>query len=351
MKAVFTKSYTRDTTLIIQEIWLNALSKGVKEKFNIDHGISPVGIDYIHNGSIEVWESKDAVDFIKKELVSDSVKKTKIFLDFIADYEKALEKFAATWNKPLLTSKKSLIFFIKEVGKYVLGDLLITYLSLQDESGNAVVKKAKELRSKDRYFASNDNVIRKNIAHFYPEIADYITVVRFSEMVEEKLPSIKDCEERFKHFISISGGYCAIETLAEFNRKNPNLIFEEENTEAGKEFVKGEIAFRGLISGKVKVIRLIKELNKIEQGDILVSPMTTPMFTQAMQKAAAFVTDEGGTLSHAAVVARELKKPCVIGTKIATKVLKDGDLVEVDANNGIVKIIKKSSGGLKFDRG
>jgi pyruvate,water dikinase len=61
-----------------------------------------------------------------------------------------------------------------------------------------------------------------------------------------------------------------------------------------------------------------------------------------MKKAIAFITDEGGITCHAAIIARELKKPCIIGTKIATKVLKDGDLVEVDANKGVVKIIKKA---------
>ena len=60
-----------------------------------------------------------------------------------------------------------------------------------------------------------------------------------------------------------------------------------------------------------------------------------------MKKAAAIVTDDGGLTCHAAIVARELKTPCVVGTKIATKVLKDGDMVEVDANKGIVKKIKK----------
>jgi len=60
----------------------------------------------------------------------------------------------------------------------------------------------------------------------------------------------------------------------------------------------------------------------------------------AMNKASAFITDEGGITCHAAIVARELGKPCIIGTKIATKVLKDGDEVEVNADKGIVKIIK-----------
>jgi pyruvate,water dikinase len=61
-----------------------------------------------------------------------------------------------------------------------------------------------------------------------------------------------------------------------------------------------------------------------------------------MKRASAFITDEGGITCHAAIVARELKKPCIIGTKIATQVLKDGDEVEVDAERGIVRIIKRS---------
>ena len=80
-------------------------------------------------------------------------------------------------------------------------------------------------------------------------------------------------------------------------------------------------------------------MDKVNEGDILVSVATTPSIIMAMKKAAAFVTDEGGLTCHAAIVAREMKKPCVIGTKIATKVFKDGDVVEVDAERGIVRKI------------
>ena len=69
--------------------------------------------------------------------------------------------------------------------------------------------------------------------------------------------------------------------------------------------------------------------------------MTNPTYVPAMQKAAAVITDEGGLLCHAAIVSRELKVPCIIGTKVATKVLKDGDRVEVDAKKGVVKILEK----------
>lgn len=100
---------------------------------------------------------------------------------------------------------------------------------------------------------------------------------------------------------------------------------------------KGGIAFKGNVRGLVKIVKTEKDLKKVKSHDILVCPMTVPHFIAAMEKASAFITDEGGITCHAAIIARELKKPCIIGTKIATKVLKDGDLVEVDANSGIVR--------------
>jgi phosphohistidine swiveling domain-containing protein len=110
----------------------------------------------------------------------------------------------------------------------------------------------------------------------------------------------------------------------------------EEKVEDVSE-IKGQHACSGTAKGKVKIINLKEDMSKMEKGDILVSVSTNPDLVPAMEKAAAFVTDTGGITSHAAIVAREMEKPCVIGTKIATKVLKDGDMVEVDAENGIVR--------------
>jgi pyruvate,water dikinase len=91
---------------------------------------------------------------------------------------------------------------------------------------------------------------------------------------------------------------------------------------------------------KVRILKRKDQIDEMQEGEILVSAMTTPEFVPAMQKAAAIITDEGGITCHAAIVARELGKPCVIGTKFATQILKDGDMVEVDADKGIVTIIK-----------
>ena len=103
--------------------------------------------------------------------------------------------------------------------------------------------------------------------------------------------------------------------------------------------ISGFTACKGRIIGRVKVVLNSKAQSKVRKGDVMVACMTTPDFLPCMEKAAAFITDEGGITCHAAIVAREMNKPCIIGTKFATKVLKDGDLVEVDANQGIIKIL------------
>lgn len=79
-----------------------------------------------------------------------------------------------------------------------------------------------------------------------------------------------------------------------------------------------------------------------ETGEILVTEMTRPQIFSACSRAAAIVTDEGGIICHAAIVARELGIPCIVGTKTATRMLNDGDEVEVDAENGVVRILVRS---------
>ena len=104
----------------------------------------------------------------------------------------------------------------------------------------------------------------------------------------------------------------------------------------------GSVAYEGKVVGKARVIfNPREEGSTFQKGEILVTSMTTPDFVPLMKRARAVITDEGGLLCHAAIVARELQKPCIIGTRIATKVLRNGDKVEVDANKGVVRILEK----------
>ncbi len=104
--------------------------------------------------------------------------------------------------------------------------------------------------------------------------------------------------------------------------------------------IKGMPASLGRAKGVVKIIRGVADLSKVKKGDILVAVSTHPDYIVAMQKAVAIITDEGGITSHAAIVSREMGIPCIVGTKNATRSLKDGDAVEVDAKAGTVRKIR-----------
>lgn len=104
--------------------------------------------------------------------------------------------------------------------------------------------------------------------------------------------------------------------------------------------LQGYNACKGYYKGNVRVITDAKMINELKQGEVLVCHMTSPDFVIGMKKAGAIITDEGGITSHAAIVSRELGIPCLISTKHATKILKTGDNVEVDANQGIIRLVK-----------
>ncbi|MGE5312605.1 MAG: PEP-utilizing enzyme [Acidobacteriota bacterium] len=108
---------------------------------------------------------------------------------------------------------------------------------------------------------------------------------------------------------------------------------------AGNAAVKGQVGCTGTAEGAVKIVQPGDAVESFPDGAVLVSEMTTPDLVPLMQKAVAIVTDNGGILSHAAIVARELKKPCIVGTGNATKVLKDGDKAIVDTEKGEVRSV------------
>ncbi|MFA7286580.1 MAG: PEP/pyruvate-binding domain-containing protein [Patescibacteria group bacterium] len=128
-----------------------------------------------------------------------------------------------------------------------------------------------------------------------------------------------------------------------------SIIGSQKTSINSSDTIRGVIANTGKAEGRVKVIvvedlkTLIADMDRFEKGDIMVTTMTQPTMVSLARKAAAIVTDEGGITSHAAILARECNIPCIVGTKMATQILKDGDIVEVDAEIGVVTIIERES--------
>ncbi|MEX0934105.1 MAG: PEP-utilizing enzyme, partial [Candidatus Paceibacterota bacterium] len=112
--------------------------------------------------------------------------------------------------------------------------------------------------------------------------------------------------------------------------------------------IKGKTANNGVVRGSAKIIiadygnfdGLKKIMETMNKGDILIAETTSPELMPACSKASAIVTNQGGMMSHAAIVSREMDIPCIVGTSNATDLIKDGDLIEVDGDNGVVRIIK-----------
>ena len=111
---------------------------------------------------------------------------------------------------------------------------------------------------------------------------------------------------------------------------------DAEVSEDKNVIVKGLGASPGIASGIVKIIFDVDELDKIEDGDIMVTTMTTPDMVPAMRRASGIITDEGGVTCHASIISRELGIPCVVGTGSATATLKENVGVTLDGKKGLV---------------
>ncbi len=202
---------------------------------------------------------------------------------------------------------------------------------LHDEGKTALVRANWALRETLKALGLDDSLLRLTEKEFY----------QWAEA--DTLPSVEELEERKTHFAILSQGdryefFFGKKQVEEFA-----MAQGLEKTEVQKSnLLEGKVAFAGVVQGKVRIIQTQEDSKLLKEGEILVAGMTTPAYIDAMRKAAAFVTDEGGVICHAAIVAREFRKPCVVGTKVATEILKDGDLVEVDADKGVVRILEKN---------
>ena len=113
----------------------------------------------------------------------------------------------------------------------------------------------------------------------------------------------------------------------------------EQTLDNGSDKITGVSGSAGKATGKVRIVRSSAEFDRLKQGEVLVCPYTDPEWTPLFTLAVAVVVDTGGSLSHAAIVAREYKIPCVLATGNATGRLKDGDSVIVDGTNGKVSVV------------
>lgn len=174
---------------------------------------------------------------------------------------------------------------------------------------------------------------------------EYLTCLSSQEFKNyidsQKLPSLEILKKRFLasalYFHKNKITHEVIFTGKDVDRLEKIVL--QSSLKRNKKVLKGICAYSGKVRGICRVVFNPFKVKKFSEGDILVTGMTRPEFLPLIRKSSAIITDVGGILCHAAIAAREFKKPCVVGTAVATKVLKDGDLIEIDAAKGIVKKI------------
>lgn len=320
--------------------------ESIEKKFSIVLNILSVTFSYI-------WLSHSIESYFKKQLKQDVPKYIKGDVDkFIGDASFPKKKNSNAILSELIRSKLSSEEVAKRAGWVKLRDIFDTPFTSQEidamrknlakEKPSVIVKIPAKLQKLFKeiqelvFFRTERTDVRYYLCFLARPILKEMAKkhkIPFKDMMYYRAESfLTNKPERYSSTCSFA--YAKGKTLFQ----NEPII--EVKGIIGNEKITGAIAFKGKAKGIVKIVKNTSELDKVKNGDVLVAQMTFPAFISAMNKAAAFVTDEGGITCHAAIVARELKKPCIIGTKIATQVLKDGDLVEVDANNGVVKILK-----------
>lgn len=198
-----------------------------------------------------------------------------------------------------------------------------------------------EAREKTQeYHEATEDIFVDFFRRKYPELEKDYRFILPEEVwngdIEDTEKIIQKINERKKCYILYAGKLITGDVNESLH--NLGLYLDDHDGSEVKE-IKGQIAYKGKITGIVRIITSQKQISEFQEGEILVSPMTMPNYLSAIKKASAIVTDEGGITCHASIISRELKKPCIIGTKIATQVLKTGDTIEVDADNGVVKIL------------
>ena len=219
----------------------------------------------------------------------------------------------------------------------------------EDKKDVELVELCESLRAESVYPKLIKNIITPIVDQRLRELgiedvktsADLITL---SELLAGKVEVIEERKEKREQGLFFIYQNRNGSELIEWTREPGQFVAKLEHVEEIDSIIRGNIAFKGKVTGYARLIFTNDYQNKeFNNGDILVASSTSPELTPLIQKSGAVVTDEGGMMCHAAIIARELHKPCIIGTKIATSIINTGDLVEIDANKGTVRILKKAN--------
>lgn len=292
-------------------------------------------LNHIRDCFASLWTSR-AIYYREKQNYDHFDVALSVVIQKMVNSEKSGVMFTAN---PINNSKDEMMIN----ASYGLGEAVVSGIVTPDEY--IIDKKTKKVIEKN--IAEKEYMVIKNENGVGTRVVNVKDILGADAVKAEAL-SPKELDILVERGLKVEKLYGSVQdTEWGFDRDTKEFYFlqsrpittlgdKEEKEEKLITLVKGLPASPGIGRGKVKLIKDISEINLVEEGDVLVTAMTNPDMVPAMRKCAGVVTDEGGRTCHAAIVSRELQIPCIVGAKTATKTLKTGDTVTVDAVRGIV---------------
>lgn len=343
------KLIERRLPLFLFMIGVNALAKAVSivnggkfPKYFIEYK-KDTGIVYFYEKDL-----KETTDYFFG-LIMENDEKIYKWLQIYEDRERGsrelISKFLNAVNLDYYEIQNILAFF----GEYFYYSTIIPFfvlLSIDKNSVNSlenvdtkiqkIIDNYSKLRLKDRSLDPLILKINKAAAALMGDsegLSRLLTIDELRSVFEGK--KLNNNYLRKREFSKLTFNHC---TIPSFKIIKDDSAVVAQNI--AQEIV-GKIACTGKVKGRVCIVNAVDQIQKFQPGNILVSINLSPKISMCLSDAAGIVTNEGGVVCHATIFAREYNIPAVVGTKIATKILSDGDLIEVDAENGKVIILEK----------
>jgi len=340
---MYKKLFTRELTLILSQVWYRGEVVDPQQWTDQEKPHFPYLVFEKTLEATDVYASDEGLAEVGKELERKLQTDPDFVQRVVTRYYETIKNIRAIWEEERALSKDDLLSFLKQFQlSWPWFDAIYWLVDILDKKNDPRFDSVMDVRKDVEMLGIGaDTVIENSLEKIFPEFSDYFDVISFEDLQSADQLDWDVLKKR-KQGLIFTGNQLFVDTsLAEIEKKYGIQIEKLDIDEDIKEF-KGRSACKGKAMGKVRRIMGFSKVHTMKEGEILVTGMTIPNFLPAMKKAAAIITDEGGITCHAAIVARELGKPCIIGTKIATQVLKDGDEVEVDADEGIVRIKKRA---------
>ncbi len=330
----FKKVLSREKSLIEIGIYYKGEFDGIKRLTNSLYYFKPLFIYDIKKGIVHVYYT----DYNLEENPKNIYREMSNHFDHTQqEFAKALE--ACDYLNDIVDNNRNLDYklFIQNMTTIYpfssLGNLAGHFDDMDQKLKDLLI----DFRNNYDYilYKANEYLLKKAKEKLSEECVKNLNYYFIQEIFNNDLPNEDIINERKKGYIYYDDELILTQDVNNWLNEHKFVLESQDN----QKLIKGSIAYNGVYKGKVKLIYNKDDFSKMNDGDIIVTTMTTPKFTPILNKAGAIITDEGGITCHAAIIARELKVPCIVGCKNATDVLSDDMEVEVNADIGIINIL------------